>query len=414
MQKMQPLVIARLQAGHDLSIFKQDYEAALFTTYNEKRNKVFSRNQRIGMLPLFGSMTKYGGLCSYGTQDIIKMMNTLNADPDIDAMVMVTDSPGGSVMGTPEFGEELARSQKPIVSFVDGSMASAAYWAGANTDYIMMNSQEPTAAVGSIGTLYVHVNQSKAIEQNIGEVKIIRAPQSVDKARINSVEPLTEELEAEIVAELKEITDYFINTVSTGRGSSLKVTDAENIFTGKMYKGAEAKKLGMIDSLGSINDAIDRAAMMARSGSYKRKRNSKINSNTQIMSLKDWFGGSSAQEGKATGEETLNVSAAELEQLRTDMQEATQQIEQLTAANAELSEANSELTAANEQLSEENAQQEEENAELQARVEELERKPGAAEGKATKAADVSAQEEEPSFAAGSRSWNEKAMKALGL
>lgn len=406
MEKMQPLVIARLNAGHDLSIFKHDYEAALATTKNQKYNKVFTRNMRVGMLPLFGSMSKYGDMCSYGTQDLIKMKDAMNADPDIDAIVMVTDSPGGSVLGIQEFGESLKNNPKPVVAFVDGDMASAAYWAGANSSHIMMNSQERTAAVGSIGTLYVHVNQSKLIADKVGEVKIIRAPQSVDKARINSIEPLTEDLEAGIVAELEDLTNYFIETVTNGRGAALKA-GKENIFTGKMYKGKEAKKLGMIDSVGTINDAIDKAASLAKSGSFKSLKSSNSN-NSQMFSLKNWLSGKSAAEG-----ETMVVSAEELTQLRADMQEASQLNDTLTAENTQLKDEKTTLTASNAELAEQNAQLEEENASLQAQVDELEKQPDATSSKVSKEGDAAEQAEEATYVATDRSWNSKANKALG-
>ncbi|NJO93017.1 MAG: hypothetical protein HC831_31715 [Chloroflexia bacterium] len=185
----------------------------------------------------------------------------MNHLEEIDGIVLEIDGPGGNVDGTEEFGMAVKNSKKPVVSYVDGMSASAHYWVTAQSTWIVANS-EITSWIGSIGTLVIHVNESAWLAQKGYEVEIIRAPQSVDKARENSIEPLTDEARERLLAELSGITDLFTSQVQTGRGSRLKTGD-ENIFTGKVYNGRDALKYGMIDAIGNLSDAVNKAAEIA-------------------------------------------------------------------------------------------------------------------------------------------------------
>lgn len=403
-QTMAPIVKHRLTHGHDLSTFAQDVEerftaGPLRATYNDKRNRVFRSNNRIGVVPLIGTLTKNGGLCSYGMTDYQQIISNMNQDDDIDAIVLFADTPGGSVMGTPELGNTVRDSAKPIVTFVDNMLASAGVWIGSQSSHIVVNGEDPTAAVGSIGTLCMHINQSTFIEKNIGQVVIYRAEQSTDKARFNSIEPVTEEMEAELIAELTEITDLFIATVQSGRQGKLK-TDGENIFTGKMYSPKDAKKYGLIDQIGSLEDAVDTAAQLAKPNSRRVAAQSKSNTS---MSLASWFG-----RDKSAQEEPTEVvaSAEEMNQLEADMQAAIQEKETLAAEVASLKAAN-EAAAVAAQASATRI------AELEAQVADLEKQPGEEATEVGKEADASASEGEDDFASIEHSWNVKANKALG-
>ncbi|MBZ0245147.1 MAG: S49 family peptidase, partial [Cyclobacteriaceae bacterium] len=207
-------------------------------------------------------------------------IQALNENEEISAIVMDMEGPGGTVDGTNEFGLTVKNSKKPIVTFGDNMVASANYWVASQSRWIIGNKNNPTE-FGSIGTLCVHEYWGKYIEENIGEIKIIRAPQSVDKAKYNPIEALTPELESELKADLKEITKDFITAVKKGRGDRLTASESE-WGTGKMFKTDEAMKIGLIDGVGTLMDAINKAAELANSSGTK---GSSTKSNKQ-MSLK--------------------------------------------------------------------------------------------------------------------------------
>ena len=234
----------------------------------------------VAVMPVYGTLTKRGDMCSIGMRDYQSEIQALNENEEISAIVMDMEGPGGTVDGTPEFGMAVKQSKKPIVTFGDHMVASANYWVASQSRWIIGNKNNPTE-FGSIGTLCVHEYWGKFIEENIGEIKIIRAPQSVDKAKYNPIEALTPELESELKADLKEITKDFIGAVKKGRGDRLTAGEGE-WGTGKMFKTDEAMKMGLIDGVGTLMDAINKAAELANSSGTK---GSSTKSNKQ-MSLK--------------------------------------------------------------------------------------------------------------------------------
>jgi signal peptide peptidase SppA len=249
--------------------------------YASVRRVKAKSGQYVAIMPVVGSLTKRGEMCSAGMRDYSNEIARLNENEEIAAIVLDIESPGGTVDGTNEFGLSVKQSRKPVVVFGDGMVASAAYWVASQARHIMGNKNNPTE-FGSIGTLYIHENWAKYIEENIGSVEILRAKQSVDKARVNVIEPLEENQRTEILTDLTDLTKDFISTVKKGRGNRLK-SDAD-VFSGKMFKLDEAMKLGLIDSTGTIWDAVNKAAELATT-TTKSSPNQKSN-----MSLKSAVG----------------------------------------------------------------------------------------------------------------------------
>jgi len=217
--------------------------------------------KHVAVMPVVGTLTKRGELCSYGMKDYMNEIAALNANDDISAIVLDMEGPGGTVDGTPEFGMAVKQSKKPIVTFGDCMIASANYWVASQSKYIIGNKNNPTE-FGSIGVLCVHEYWGKFIEENIGEVKIIRAPQSTDKALVNPIEQLTPELEASIKEDLRSLAKDFHATVKKGRGNKLTASE-KDWGTGKMYKTGEAIELGLIDAAGTLMSAIDKAVELS-------------------------------------------------------------------------------------------------------------------------------------------------------
>ncbi|MGI4871240.1 MAG: S49 family peptidase [Janthinobacterium lividum] len=214
----------------------------------------------VAVIPVQGAMQKRGGMCSQGTKDLVAMLAQANQDPEISAVVLDIDSPGGQVDGTEEFAQAIASSAKPVVAFIDGMGASAAYWVASQASSIFINS-DSTAYAGSLGVLCMSVNQTAFLEKKGYQVEILRSSRAVDKARLNSVEPLDDELRAQVTAELDQVAATFISTVQAGRAG--KLSAKEDVFTGKVYSGAEARRVGLVDATGSLQDAINEAARLA-------------------------------------------------------------------------------------------------------------------------------------------------------
>jgi len=280
---MAPLVLSRLEAGKDLealisrnpvpTVQPGEVFQVNSNLFFSQEDGYFFQDDQEGIIPqvsLNGVMSKSGGLCSEGSRQLGSQMRMNDKKKNVSAHLIKIDSPGGAVDGTPEFASIVANLKKPVVAFVDSMAASAAYWVASQTDHIVTNSQNYTA-IGSIGTLSILTNEMEALKKRGVKVEIMRATASVDKARLNSVEEWPEESLQERQKFLDQVNGDFINDVNSGRNGKL-FTMGEDIFTGRMYDQRKALSLGMIDQIGTLEDAIQAARNLAKSHKTTTKK----------------------------------------------------------------------------------------------------------------------------------------------
>lgn len=196
-----------------------------------------------GFMRLFG-VTGYG--------DIQDELVRLSGDNGVRAIVLAIDSGGGHVNGAEETGAMIQAIDrtKPVVAFTDGDMQSAAYWLGVSAREVYGTK---TAQVGSVGTLIVHTERSKArAEAGITDT-IIRYGKF--KALANGVEPLSEEGKAQLQSIVDESGRIFVEYAADRRG----VTAAEfqkKMGEGRTLIGRHAHEAGLTDGVKSYQDVI--------------------------------------------------------------------------------------------------------------------------------------------------------------
>lgn len=263
------LMLRKLSQGGSMADMKAawDEQKAKHSPYMSHRdmngnwkpwNLTQSKGGGVAIIPMIGTMTRYGGMCSYGSEEFASWILEANELDYVSSIVLEMNGPGGEVDGTEMLGSVVKNSKKPVVAYVAGMAASAHYWVASQAREIVMES-ETTSDVGSIGVLSMHVDASKFYEEQGYKINIIRSDGSEDKALYNSVEPLTAELLASVKAELNVIRGTFIKAVKSARPGI-----ADDVFSGKMYNGKEAVKKGMADRIGYLGDAINRADLLAR------------------------------------------------------------------------------------------------------------------------------------------------------
>lgn len=279
---------SRLQHGHDLNglIKKQTDESidamiGAYLSVDEGHPPVASvemtfsfdeptglrvakaNGKTIALITMVGPLTKRGDLCAYGMMHFQQMINRVNASAHIDGTVLIMDTPGGTVDGTPELGLAIRTSAKPVGVFGDGMVASAGVWLASQAQVIVGNKNNPTK-FGSIGVLMMLPNYQNVMEAGmLPRMRIYRADQSHEKALVNAIEPISEDAEKQLQADLNGIASMFINTVKSGRGAKLD-TKAPGLFTGRMFDVYDAKKMGLIDSIGTLQTAIVKVAELAK------------------------------------------------------------------------------------------------------------------------------------------------------
>jgi len=214
------------------------------------------------VIPVSGTMSRGYTYDNYFSNTfVISLLANIAENGAKKGVIMDYNSGGGTVDSTDEFAAAVAAfSQvKPIVSLVS-CCGSAALWSASPSNEIIMRTG-PTAQIGSIGTMFIYNNYAKALEQAGNAVEIFRSTGSVDKAKLNGIEPLDEATRSDIQRSLDVSNKAFKGAVRAGRGSKIK---SEEIFTGKMYGAQDAIKLGLADRTGDLNSAYQRVLSLTK------------------------------------------------------------------------------------------------------------------------------------------------------
>lgn len=226
----------------------------------------------VQVLPLYGTIAHRMGLMTESsggtsTERFAGSFRAALANADVSAIVIDVDSPGGTVDGVPELADLIYRSRgaKPVVAVANTLAASAAYWIGSAADELLVS---PSGEVGSIGVLAAHQDLSGFYEREGVRTTLIAAGEY--KAEGNPFEPLTEEARAYIQERVDDYYGMFVRAVALQRGAS--VDDVRKGYGQGRVMGAQpAVAAGMADRVGTLDDAIARAAQLARRGLAGRR-----------------------------------------------------------------------------------------------------------------------------------------------
>lgn len=208
---------------------------------------------RIGVVSVRGVLSKYDSMCAAGMETFSRMIRAFDADPNIDAIVVDIDSPGGTVAGTEELGATIKASSKPVVAFVNGMAASAAYWIASSCRRIIANNT--TAIVGSIGVMSTWTDMRGYYAQQGIVVRDIYAPQSNNKnsesraAADGNFKPIQDHLAV--------LADKFHATVRANR----PLVAADQL-TGSTYFAKDVVGT-LVDEIGTFDVALASAAALA-------------------------------------------------------------------------------------------------------------------------------------------------------
>lgn len=229
----------------------------------------------VAVLRLRGVITPFGSFLSLlfggGPGGLVGFQASLQeavADPEISAIVLEVDSPGGIIDLVPETAAMIreARAQKPIVAVANTMAASAAYWLASQADELVVT---PSGEVGSIGVFVMHEDISGALEADGIDITFVQAGQY--KTEANPFEPLSAEAEAYLQERVDEVYSMFVADVALGRDAS--EDDVRSEFgEGRVVSAERAVELGMADSVATLEETIARVAAEAAGGSDSASR----------------------------------------------------------------------------------------------------------------------------------------------
>lgn len=230
--------------------------------------------ERVAVLTLRGMFTQHGDAVdcqeTLSLDAFAEQVRTLASNPNVTAVVLNIDSPGGTVQGTPEAAAALraARETKPFVAYSNSCIASAAYWLAASATETWGT---VSSSVGSIGVYCCHEYIGKALEAQGITVTMIASEGSPFKVDGNEFAPLSDSARQEMQDEVNRFYGMFVADVAAGRGVG-ESTVRSSFGKGRMVPIEAAVAAKMADGVGSLQDAVNRAAKLGRRMSSKQSR----------------------------------------------------------------------------------------------------------------------------------------------
>ncbi len=206
--------------------------------------------EKIGLVRIEGTIT--------GSDDTISAIKEFTDDPSIKAIVMRVDSPGGGVAPSQEIYEEVkkAAAKKKIIVSMGSLAASGGYYISVPATKIFAN---PGTITGSIGVI-MEVPNVLGLMKKIGvKAEVIKSGKNKDIA--SSFKNMTAEQRQILQQTLDNVHEQFIEAVAQGRKMPLDIV--RQLADGRIFTGQQAKTLGLVDSLGDLEDAINAAKAMA-------------------------------------------------------------------------------------------------------------------------------------------------------
>ncbi len=186
-----------------------------------------------------------------------KIISDIRRDSTVKAAVLRVNSPGGSVLASEKIKTELALLQEriPVVASYGNYAASGGYWISAGCDKIYSNA---TTLTGSIGVFSMIPDFSKTVENKL-HVGITSVKSNSHADMYGMMRPLTDKEVAYMQASVEKIYDRFTGIVAEGR--DMAVSRVDEIAQGRVWTGAEAIDINLVDQIGTIEDAITWAAL---------------------------------------------------------------------------------------------------------------------------------------------------------
>ncbi|NIS81709.1 MAG: hypothetical protein GTO14_16225 [Anaerolineales bacterium] len=201
--------------------------------------------------PIIGIIRLNDAIFSSTAEELVAQIDYARIHPEIRAVVLILNSPGGTVVDTETVYLELIKLQgeKPVVTYVQGLSASGAYYLSVATNHILSG---PSSLIGNVGVIASLPPDSFILEDIVttGPYKMFGTPRDA------------------ALREMEIIKQGFYQAVTLGRGDRLNISPAV-LLSAQIWPASEAVRLGLIDGLSSQSDALDVAASMALIRNYK-------------------------------------------------------------------------------------------------------------------------------------------------
>lgn len=204
------------------------------------------------VVPVRSVMTKKSQACGpAGMEEASALLRKLYANENVDSICLYVESPGGQVTACQAIISAIQERTKPVVAFVDDLACSAAYGMISQCDRITVN--HANAVIGSIGTMCTAMDYSEYFAREGIKVHELYATKSTEKNKdwrdLKAGDP------SGVISDLDFLNEWFQSSVLSGR-PQLAAT-REKWETGAVFHAREAIELGLIDAIGTLEDALN-------------------------------------------------------------------------------------------------------------------------------------------------------------
>ena len=250
-----------------------------------------------------------------GQGSINSALRRARKNKGVKAVVLRIDSPGGSALTSDLIWREvqLTREVKPVVVSFGNVAASGGYYIGVAGTKIFA---QPTTITGSIGVFGTIPNFSEFAEEiGINAEQVGTNRNSVD---YSIFEPMSDSFRAQVKEGVERTYETFLNRVAEGRG--MTTSEVDQIAQGRVWSGTEAVEMGLVDELGSLDDALEEAARLGEVSDYRVVKYPRFKSDFER--LMDDLGGAQSR----LAQESLK------KELGTELYQAYRQVKNLSQA----------------------------------------------------------------------------------
>ena len=307
----------------------KDYESVKIEDYAEKvaKNSInFDAKDKIAIIYAQGEIgSGEGDVDMIGEGSMRRSLQEARKDKNVKSIVLRIDSPGGNALTSELIWREieLTKKVKPIVVSMGNYAASGGYYIACNADKIYAEANTITGSIGVFGMLPNFTQAATKIGINTEVVKTHE-----NSAGFSPFTPLDATTRAFAQEGVEKIYATFVNRVSAGRKMTFDQVDA--IGQGRVWSGTDALKIGLVDKIGGMDEAIMEAARLGKTSKYRTQNYPEYE--------KD-FGDILAKFGLAQSKESIIQ-----EQLGNENYKILQRIKQLTNQKGVQARMNYEIT----------------------------------------------------------------------
>lgn len=232
---------------------------------NNTSSKKAKGDDRIAVIYAQGEIRSGEGDVSYiGEKSINRSLKEARDNKNIKAVVLRIDSPGGSALTSELIWREieLTKKVKPVVVSMGNTAASGGYYIACNADKIFAENATITGSIGVFGMLPNFSTLSEKIGIHTEQVSTHK-----NSANYSPFVPLTDAYREFTQESIERIYTTFVNRVAAGRKMTFDQVD--EIGQGRVWTGAEALKIGLVDEIGGMDKALAEAAKLAKIKEYR-------------------------------------------------------------------------------------------------------------------------------------------------